>query len=148
MCSPVNVASKRLTAWLSPLDATLTKNRGWGRSGAILPPSHLPYALPSSVSRKPIVCHSYENTRYVYQQFPSWHSSRCLPNLIPYSQSPIPSLLLHCSTHGTPTPRPTFSRRSPLARRNCARHPRFAAFHRAAPTGRSTLLDRNWFWTR
>src|SRR5882762_6110630 len=44
-------------------------------------------------------------------------------------------LLLHCSTNGTPTPRPTFSRRSPLARRNRARHPRFAAFHRSVPAG-------------
>src|SRR5260370_1087540 len=28
-----------------------------------LPASHLPYALPSSVSRNPFVCHSYENCR-------------------------------------------------------------------------------------
>src|SRR6266852_2860245 len=28
---PASVANKRLTAWLTPLDATLTKNRGWGR---------------------------------------------------------------------------------------------------------------------
>ena len=27
---PVSVANKRLTGWLNPLDATLTKNRGWG----------------------------------------------------------------------------------------------------------------------
>jgi len=26
---PASVATKRLTAWLNPLDATLTKNRGW-----------------------------------------------------------------------------------------------------------------------
>src|SRR5882762_10389712 len=32
--------------------------------------SHLPYPLPSSVSRNPFVCHSYENCRGVYQQFP------------------------------------------------------------------------------
>src|SRR6266699_1450177 len=54
-----------------------------------------------------------------------------------------PHRLLHCSTHGTPTPRPTFSSRSPLARRDCARHSRFAAFHRSSPARRSTLLDRN-----
>src|SRR6267378_6846018 len=35
-------------------------------------------------------------------------------------------LLLHCSTNGTPTPRPTFSRRSPLARRDRARYSRLA----------------------
>ncbi len=28
---PASVANKRLTAWLSPLDATLTKTGGWGR---------------------------------------------------------------------------------------------------------------------
>jgi len=32
---PASVANKRLTDWLNPLDATLTKNRGWGQSGAI-----------------------------------------------------------------------------------------------------------------
>src|SRR6266852_8399012 len=32
---PASVANKRLTSWLSSLDATLTKNRGWGQSGAI-----------------------------------------------------------------------------------------------------------------
>jgi hypothetical protein len=35
--------------------------------------SHLPYLLPSSVSRNPFVCHSYENGRGVYQQFPFWN---------------------------------------------------------------------------
>src|SRR5713226_3234341 len=30
MDPPASVANKRLTAQLSPLDATLTKNRGWG----------------------------------------------------------------------------------------------------------------------
>src|SRR5260370_5089438 len=29
---PTSVANKRLTAWLSPLDATLTENWGWGYS--------------------------------------------------------------------------------------------------------------------
>ncbi len=33
----------------------------------------LPYTLPSSVSRNPFVCHSYENCRGVYQQFPFWN---------------------------------------------------------------------------
>ncbi len=33
----------------------------------------LPYPLPSSVSRNPFVCHSYENCRGVYQQFPFWN---------------------------------------------------------------------------
>src|SRR5260370_16739750 len=32
--------------------------------------SHLPYTLPSSVSRKSFACHSYANTRGVYPKFP------------------------------------------------------------------------------
>jgi len=36
-------------------------------------PFHLPYTLPSSVSCNPFVCHSYENCRGVYQQFPFWN---------------------------------------------------------------------------
>src|SRR6266851_7672633 len=65
------------------------------------------------------------------------------------SHGPAPTLsgsppLLHCCTHGTPTPRPTLPCRSPLARRDCARHSRFAAFHRSAPARRPALLDRNW----
>jgi len=55
---------------------------------------------------------------------------------------PPPATLLY---HGTPTPRPTLPRRSPLARGDCARHPRFATFHRPASQGRPRLLDRNWF---
>ena len=67
--------------------------------------------------------------------------------------------LLHCSTHGTPTPRPTLPRRSSLARRDRARHSRFTAFLGATRWRRSTsaspasperpaLLDRNRFRTR
>ena len=33
-------------------------------------PSRVPYTLPSSVSRKSCICHSCENCRGVYQQFP------------------------------------------------------------------------------
>src|SRR6266404_4110791 len=57
-------------------------------------------------------------------------------------------LLLHCSPDGSPTPRPTLPCRSPLARRDRARHSCLAAFHRSAPARRSALLDRNWFRTR
>ena len=74
---PASVANKRLTFRLSPLDATLTKNQGVGALRSDLPPhalsdpaSHLPYTLPSSVSRNPFVCHSYENCGGVHQQFP------------------------------------------------------------------------------
>src|SRR5260370_6850643 len=79
-----SVPNKRLTAWLSPLAATLTKNTGhllqaksfslsFSRCSLQLlsvPPSlcgcrsasHLPYPLPSSVSCNSFVCSSYENT--------------------------------------------------------------------------------------
>src|SRR6266446_2613086 len=74
-----------------------------------------------------------------------------IPELASFtSHGPAPTLsesppLLHCFTHGSPTPRPTFPRRSPLARRDRACHSRFAAFHCPASQGRSALLDRNWF---
>jgi len=56
--------------------------------------SHLPYLLPSSVSRKSFACHSYEYCRGVYQFFPIRSSKRRpwahFP--IPYSLPPIPFL--------------------------------------------------------
>src|ERR1700687_4045712 len=45
---PASVPNKRLTAWLNPLDATLTKNRGWGQSGAIFRPTDQLSTQPSS----------------------------------------------------------------------------------------------------
>src|SRR6267154_2718889 len=48
--------------------------------------SHLPYTLPSSVSCNPCVCHSYENCRGVYQQFPTWNHSS--PRLQPSVEGP------------------------------------------------------------
>ena len=74
--------------------------------------------------------------------------SYLVTSLLRYLSARFARLLLHCSTHGTPTPRPTFPRRSSLARRDRARHSGFAAFHCAAPAGRSALLDRNWFGAR
>ena len=38
------------------------------------PASHSPYTLPSSVSRKPCICHSYENSPGVGVFFPFWKS--------------------------------------------------------------------------
>ncbi len=177
---PASVANKRLTAGLNPLDATLTKNRGY-----LLPAKYL--SLSSRFPRfggsgVQTFRRSGVRTRRRFNAF-FIHSCRslskeCLRTLLKSEGSalflktagcmgllPIPELasftshgpaptlsgsppLLHYSTHGTPTPRPTLPRRSPLARRDCSRHSRFAAFHRAAPAGRSTLLDRNWFWTR
>jgi hypothetical protein len=37
MCLPASVANKRLVAWLSSLDATLTKNKGVGSADARMP---------------------------------------------------------------------------------------------------------------
>ena len=95
---PASFANKRLTALVTPLNATLTKNTGRGLPEQLashsVPPClrgypvfHLPYALPSSVSRNSCICHSlvpsvcegYENTGGVYQQFPFWfiHSDAC-----------------------------------------------------------------------
>ena len=61
---PVNVANKRITIWLSPLDATLTKKQGESPSSQmffLFLLSHLPYALPSSVCCNPFICRSYAN---------------------------------------------------------------------------------------
>ncbi len=95
---PASVANKGLTAWLNPLDATLTKNRGYIlQAKSFFPPrrsqcsdvqtcrcanvstcfrsmSRLPYTLPSSVSRKSFACHSYENTGGGGVFFPFWNS--------------------------------------------------------------------------
>ena len=75
--------------------------------------SHLPYLLPSSVSCNSFICHSYENCRGLYQQFPFWNSS---PNLqieppsqfavrrsrscreVPMFFAPIPFLLMFMRT--------------------------------------------------
>src|SRR5467141_4141704 len=81
---------------ISPLAATLTKQPGAGAVGNIFPhhgafntASHLPYALPSSASRKSFACRSYENTRGVGVLFPlarsrSGHSNPQHQSLSPY----------------------------------------------------------------
>src|SRR5260370_37846579 len=69
-------------------------------------------------------------------------------SLLPYLPARLTCLLLHCSTHGSPTTRPTLSYLSPLARSDFASHPRFAALHRSAPARRPALLARNCFSTR
>jgi hypothetical protein len=213
----VSFSTKRLTARQASLSAVfphfpLFPSALCLRTSARKPIFHLPYTLPSSVSPKSFICHSYENCRGVHQQFPFWNSSPTIlslagaceledPDLVGAARmslfrfshstfncrSKIPTLsglstsspplfhgsrntghesrlslpyiitslfrylsarfarlLLHCSTHGTPTPRPTLSLRSPLARRDRARHSRLAALHRSALKRRPTLLDRNW----
>jgi hypothetical protein len=64
---------------LSPLESYCFK-KGGGRGAPHLTHrcssvSRLPYALPSSVSRKSCICHSYENTGGVGVFFPLWNSS-------------------------------------------------------------------------
>ena len=54
--------------------------------------SHLPYLLPSSVSCKSFACHSYENCRGVYQQFPFWNSPFITRH---YAQVPSFQILPH-----------------------------------------------------
>jgi hypothetical protein len=56
---------------LTPIPSIFYKNGGEGGLFSCYI-SHLPYTLPSSVCRKSFVCHSYENCRGVYQQFPFW----------------------------------------------------------------------------
>ncbi len=77
MDPPASVANKRLTADLSPLDATLTKNRGVGgvmvnqlplssNISTRLQPSFVLnrfHTLSFSVSCNSCICHSYENCR-------------------------------------------------------------------------------------
>ena len=58
----------------SPLWLTNCFKRVSAKNFAGIPAFHLPYTLPSSVSRNSFVCHSYENSRGVYQQFPFWNS--------------------------------------------------------------------------
>ena len=43
-----------------------------------IPTFGFPYLLPSSVTCKSFPCHSYENCRGVYQQFPFWNA--CAPS--------------------------------------------------------------------
>ncbi len=70
----------------------------------------LPYTLPSSVSRNPFVCHSYENCRGVYQQFPFWN---VLSDWLHYLVSPY---LLTSLPHYVLTSRPSLFRQTTAAR--------------------------------
>jgi hypothetical protein len=70
--------------------------------------SHLPYALPSSVSCKSFACHSWENCRGVYQQFPFWFTQsavggtlRC-PLIIRHSTQ---ALCFHILAHSLTRPK-------------------------------------------
>jgi len=62
---------------------------------------HSPYTLPSSASRKSFACHSYENCRGVYQQFPFWSTERSQEEL-PTRHSPLHSFLFLASARFLP----------------------------------------------
>ena len=145
------------------------KNRGWGafagmsvgtsKGGAQrvsdLSPffSHCCALLPTTANQQllwnQLLLHSFHHDGGCTPLIPYGKFNPYLvTSLLPYLWRRSPRRLLHCCTHGTPTPRPTLPRRSPLARRDCARHSRFRAFHRSASARRPTLLDRNWFRTR
>src|SRR6267378_6268235 len=87
-------------------------------------------------------CHTVRPT--LFSSLPRY----LVTSLLRYLSARFARLLLHCSTHGSPTPRPTLPRRSPLARRDRARYSRLAAFHGPSPAGRPALLDRNRLRTR
>ena len=72
-----------------------TFSLSWPRSP--VPASHLPYALPSSVSRNLFVCHSCENCRVCTNNSHSGTRPVCSPthSLIPYPLS-IPRLVVSC----------------------------------------------------
>src|SRR5882724_4087072 len=92
---PASVANKELTGSLSPLAATLTKNRGWGvlwltnslqalTGEKCICKSLVFYSLrtlPSSVSCKSFACHSYENCRVCTNN--SHFGTRWLPRAVP-----------------------------------------------------------------
>src|SRR5271169_4758817 len=82
-------------------------------------PFHLPYLLPSSVSRNSFVCHSYENCRGGYQQFPE----RNAPALVgvehssAYQKGTLMTLENSCSTISATSVLPHCRQRTPSGRR-------------------------------
>jgi len=65
---PASVANKRLTAWLSPLDATLTKNRGWRVLWPLLVVPPYWYVAPTYPLCLPLL----RKLPGVYPKFPFW----------------------------------------------------------------------------
>jgi len=80
---------------LTPLQSYRFKNSG-GRPHPGLwidsTSSHLPYTLPSSVSRKSFTCRSYENTGGVGIFFPFWDTPTCRRFVLTCRRFPIPCL--------------------------------------------------------
>src|SRR5260370_36236465 len=68
---PASVANKRLTAWLSPLDATLTKNRGVGACRLLRHPS-LAARPETQVLSLHILAHSFARSKNTTLLFSSY----------------------------------------------------------------------------
>ncbi len=99
--SPRKCCGQKTYGLAKPLNDTY-KKPGEGAVGNVFPhrgafntASHLPYALPSSASRKSFACRSYENTRGVGVVFPLARS--CSGHTNPQHQSL--SAYLVTSTH-------------------------------------------------
>jgi hypothetical protein len=131
-----------------------TRRSRLGRGGPDVSLPVLPFNFqPSTVDRRSRPCRDCQpplrRSSTGHGSRNTGHESRLsfpyiITSLFRYLSARFARLLLHCSTHGSPTPRPTLPRRSPLARRDRARHSCFAAFHRPAFARGSALLDRNW----
>jgi len=150
---PASVANKRLTAELSPLAATFTKNRGGGGvmvnqlplssnvPTRLQPPFVLNrfHTLPSSVSCNSFACHSYENYRVCTNNSNSGTQPGDLPRSksAPLHLSPVTihqSLVAH-----PPVPNRTPHRPLPYAYNHCAILPPLCPGDRPfAPSWRSS----------
>src|SRR5207244_1159168 len=74
---------------------------------------HSPYTLPSSVSCNSFVCHSYENCRGVYQQFPE--RNRPAPFTTERNSHELANRNNHSYSEFCPAPLPApHSQRAPL----------------------------------
>ncbi len=94
---PASCCGQKTYGLAKPLNDTY-KKPGEGAVGNVFPhrgafntASHLPYALPSSASRKSFACRSYENTRGVGVVFPLARS--CSGHTNPQHQSLSPYLV-------------------------------------------------------
>src|SRR5713226_3855076 len=86
-------------------------------SARSLSTSHLPYALPSCVSRKSIICHSYENTGGVGVFFPFRFNALSVAGACEPAWASLPTLPFQLSIED-PDSVGTVDRRSRLGR-NC-----------------------------
>src|SRR5882762_7653482 len=69
------------------------------RVSVAVPSFHSPYTLPSSVSRNPFVCHSYENTRGVGRYSSHFGTQRSHSSLST-AHYPLPTLFMYENPRG------------------------------------------------